>query len=54
VFLFPKHVLTWEVTQQGGLVTLPQEVLAALEQQLEPVRFNPAYFHVVGGIAFTF
>jgi hypothetical protein len=54
VFLFPKHVLGWEVTQEGGLVTLPQEVLQALEQRLEPVRFNPAYFHLAGGIAFTF
>ena len=54
VFLFPKHVLTWRVSQQGGLVTLPQEALTALEQQLEPIRFNPAYFHLEGGIAFTF
>lgn len=54
VFLFPKHVLTWRVSQQGGLVTLPPEALAALEQELEPVRFNPAYFHLLGGLAFTF
>ena len=53
-FFFPKHVLTWRVSQQGGLVTLPPEVTTALEQQLEPIRFNPAYFHLVGGLAFTF
>jgi len=54
VFAFPKQVLTWEVTQQGGLVTFPPAALAALEQQLEPIRFNPAYFHLVGGLAVTF
>jgi hypothetical protein len=54
VFLFPKHVLTWQVTQQSGIVTLPPDALRALEEQLEPVRFNPAYFHLIGGIAFTF
>jgi hypothetical protein len=54
VFYFPKQVLTWQVTQSGGLVTLPEELLQALEAQLEPVRFNPAYFHLLGGLAFTF
>ena len=54
VFAFPKQVLTWQVTQEGGLVTLPPQALEALEQRLEPVRFNPAYFHLVGGLAFTF
>ena len=53
-FFFPKHVLTWRVSQQAGLVTLPPEVTTALEQQLQPIRFNPAYFHLVGGLAFTF
>lgn len=54
VFFFPKQELTWKVSQEGGFVTVPPEVLKALEQQLEPVRFNPAYFHLIGGIAFTF
>jgi hypothetical protein len=54
VFLFPKQVLTWQVTQQSGIVSLPAEVLNALEDGLEPVRFNPAYFHLIGGLAFTF
>ena len=54
VFYFPKQVLTWKVSQQGGFVTVPPEVLTALEQQLVPISFNPAYFHLVGGIAFTF
>lgn len=53
-FFFPKQELTWRVTQEGGYVTVPPEVLTALERQLEPIRFNPAYFHLVGGIAFTF
>ena len=53
-FFFPKQVLTWSVSQQAGLVTLPPEVTKALEQQLEPIRFNPAYFHLMGGLAFTF
>jgi hypothetical protein len=53
-FFFPKQILTWSVSQQRGLVTLPSEVTTALEQQLEPIRFNPAYFHLVGGLAFTF
>jgi hypothetical protein len=54
VFYFPEHVLEWRVTQTGGALTVPDELLRALEQQLEPVRFNPAYFHLLGGIAFTF
>lgn len=55
VFLFPKHVLSWTVTQEsGGIVTLPPEVLQSLEERLDPVRFNPAYFHLIGGLAFTF
>ena len=54
VFFFPKQILTWKVSQQGGFVTVPPEVLTALEQRLEPIRFNPAYFHLIGGFAFTF
>ena len=54
VFAFPKQVLEWRVTQRGGIVTVPPELLDALEAQLEPVRFNPAYFHLIGGIALTF
>jgi hypothetical protein len=53
-FYFPKQVLNWRVTQAGGVVTLPSELLQSLEAQLEPVRFNPAYFHLLGGLAFTF
>jgi hypothetical protein len=53
-FFFPKQVLSWQVSQQPGFVTLPSEVTNALAQQLQPIRFNPAYFHLVGGIAFTF
>lgn len=54
VFLFPKHVLSWEVLQVGGGLTLPDELIQSIEAQLEPVTFNPAYFHLLGGIAFTF
>jgi len=54
VFYFPKQVLNWQVVQAGGVVVVPDELLDALEAQLEPVRFNPAYFHLLGGIAFTF
>ncbi|HET7293813.1 MAG TPA: hypothetical protein VFM88_15420 [Vicinamibacteria bacterium] len=53
-FGFPKHVLEWRVVQAGGVVTVPPELVQALESQLEPVRFNPAYFHLIGGIAITF
>jgi len=53
-FFFPKQVLTWQVSQQPGFVTLPSEVTNALAQQLQPIHFNPAYFHLVGGLAFTF
>ena len=53
-FFFPKQVLSWQVSQQPGFVTLPSEVTNALAQQLQPIQFNPAYFHLVGGIAFTF
>jgi opacity protein-like surface antigen len=54
VFAFPKQVLTWDVTQTSGLVTLPDEAIDALEQQLQPIRFNPAYFHLIGGLALSF
>ena len=53
-FYFPKQVLEWRVTQSGGGVALPPALLLSIEQQLEPVRFNPAYFHLQGGIAFSF
>ena len=35
-------------------MTLPDALLQSLQQQLEPVRFSPAYFHLQGGIAFSF
>jgi hypothetical protein len=54
VFYFPEQVLEWRVTQTAGAVTLPDALLQSLEQQLEPVRFNPAYFHLQGGLAFSF
>ena len=53
-FLFPEHVLEWRVRQTGGPVTLPPALLQSIQQQLEPVRFNPAYFHLQGGIALSF
>ena len=53
-FFFPEQVLEWRVTQTGGPVTLPPALLQAIQQQLEPVRFNPAYFHLQGGIALSF
>ena len=53
-FYFPKQVLEWRVRQSGGGVALPPALLLSIEQQLEPVRFNPAYFHLQGGIAFSF
>ena len=53
-FYFPKQVLEWRVTQSGGGLALPPAFLRAVEEQLEPVRFNPAYFHLQGGIAFSF
>jgi hypothetical protein len=53
-FYFPKQVLEWRVAQTGGAAALPPELLQSIEQQLEPVRFNPAYFHLQGGIAFSF
>lgn len=53
-FLFREQVLEWRVVQTSGPVTLPPALLRSLEEQLEPVRFNPAYFHLQGGIALTF
>lgn len=53
-FVFPEHVLEWRVAQTGGPVTLPAALLRQIEQQLEPVRFNPAYFHLQGGLALSF
>jgi hypothetical protein len=53
-FYFPEHVLEWRVRQTGGPVALPPALLQSIEQQLEPVRFNPAYFHLQGGIAVSF
>lgn len=53
-FYFPKQVLEWRVTQTGGAVALPPALVQSIEQQLEPVRFNPAYFHLQGGLALSF
>jgi hypothetical protein len=53
-FYFPEQVLEWRVVQTAGPVTLPPAFLRSIEQQLEPVRFNPAYFHLQGGIALSF
>jgi hypothetical protein len=53
-FYFPEQVLEWQVTQTGGPAALPPALLQAIEDQLEPVRFNPAYFHLQGGLAFSF
>lgn len=53
-FYFPKQVLEWRVTQTGGALALPPALLQSIEQQLEPVRFNPAYFHLQGGLAVSF
>lgn len=53
-FYFPEHVLEWRVRQTGGPVTLPPALLRSIAEQLEPVRFNPAYFHLQAGIALSF
>jgi hypothetical protein len=53
-FYFPEHVLEWRVRQTGGPVSLPPALLQSIAEQLEPVRFNPAYFHLQGGIALSF
>ena len=42
-FYFPEQVLEWRVVQTGGPVPLPPALLQSIQQQLEPVRFNPAY-----------
>jgi hypothetical protein len=47
-------VLDWRVRQTGGPVSLPPALLQSIAEQLEPVRFNPAYFHLQGGIALSF
>jgi hypothetical protein len=53
-FIFPEQVLEWRVVQTGGPVPLPPALLQSIQQQLEPVRFNPAYFHLQGGLALSF
>lgn len=53
-FLFREQVLEWRVVQTSGPLTLPPALLRTLEEQLEPVRFNPAYFHLQGGLALSF
>jgi hypothetical protein len=53
-FYFPEQVLEWRVAQTGGPVTLPPALVQSIAQQLEPVRFNPAYFHLQGGLALSF
>ena len=51
-FLFKKQVLEWSVGSSASIV--PAQAVTALAEQLEPVRFNPAYFHLVGGLALRF
>jgi hypothetical protein len=52
-FAFKEQVLEWTVGP-GSAGILPQEVLDAVAERLEPVRFTPAYFHLSGGLALRF
>jgi hypothetical protein len=54
-FRFQGVTLRWGRAQSGSLLPGLQEALVQrIEQGLEPVRFNPTFFHAAAGLALSF
>jgi hypothetical protein len=54
-FRFQKQTLTWGRAQtSGALPPIPESLVRQLESKLEPVVFNPTFFHTSLGLALAF
>jgi hypothetical protein len=54
-FRFQKQTLQWGRAQTSGvLATIPEDLVRQIESRLEPVVFNPAFFHASLGLALRF
>jgi hypothetical protein len=55
IFRFQKQTLTWGRAEGQGALSAVQEALAReIESRLEPIVFNPAFFHASLGFAVAF
>ena len=54
-FRFQKQTLQWGRAQTtGALPAIPEDLVRQIESRLEPVVFNPAFFHASLGLALRF
>jgi len=54
-FRFQKQTLQWgHVETSGALPAIPENLVRQIESRLEPVVFNPAFFHASLGLAVRF
>ena len=54
-FRFQKQTLQWGRAQTTGVLpAIPEDLVRQIESRLEPVVFNPAFFHASLGLALRF
>ena len=54
-FRFQKQTLQWGRAQTSGVLpAIPEDLVRQIESRLEPVVFNPAFFHASLGLALRF
>jgi hypothetical protein len=54
-FYFQKSTLRWGRTRSSSLLPrLQEEVVRRIEEELQPVRFNPTFFHAAVGVSVAF
>jgi hypothetical protein len=54
-FRFQKQTLQWGQPETAGVLpAIPEELVRQIESRLEPVVFNPAFFHASLGVAVRF
>jgi hypothetical protein len=54
-FRFQKQTLQWGRVQTSGVLpAIPEDLVRQIESRLEPVVFNPAFFHASLGLALRF
>lgn len=54
-FAFQPQTIRWErAVTDTALPGLQEEIVRQIESRLEPVRFNPTFFHAAAGLALSF
>lgn len=54
-FYFQRQTLRWGRAQSDApLSVLEEEIVRQVEARLEPVKFNPTFFHATAGLVFAF